>query len=146
MCLVPSSNYLRIHAMPYNCILGIKGQWSWCSAVSFISDQLQHGHPVSCTYFHLYLMSFVPQKTDTKFTIQSCKRWVIFVIVFLNPFQSTRSKALMYNIPLSYRKVSVPCDNFSFYNFPHEFNDFDSVYSIDCGIMGNTWWHWGIFS
>ena len=58
-CCKESTPFLNIF------IIVRKVQWSWHNYVSFTSDHLQHRQPGSCISFHLYFMSFFPQKSDT---------------------------------------------------------------------------------
>ena len=99
LCLGPSSIFVRSTQNPLNnCIIGSKGQWSWCINVSFTYGLLQRVQLGSGNSFYLYLVSFVPQKPDTFFTIQSCKRWDTLAIMCSNYFQSTRSKVFCSHI------------------------------------------------
>ena len=76
LCLGPSYIFVRIPHDPLNNrILGIKGQWSLCSIVSFTSGLLQRVQPGFGNSFYLYLMSFSPHNPDTFFTTQIWKRW-----------------------------------------------------------------------
>ena len=94
-CCKESKLSLNIH------VLGIKLQLSWFIVVSLTFVWLKHGQSLSGSYFHLYLVPFFPQKLDAYVATQIWKNWGTLVVVCSKPVQSARSKALVFNNPLS---------------------------------------------